>query len=627
MAGVNIDVSPDSIAEGGILKLTASPVNLDPSVKQRVYTWEVEGGVVEPRSSESGSAQWSTAGLPVSTYWVRVNLLELSHDGAKLHEHTGEARVSVTARLVSVQPTEAVRAVVRETLDALGGSPGGSPPLSRSAPHPVVLQRTSHPLTRDEILWIVLRQSTESLSFTRYVEYVDRVLFRSSGSDDYSAAPAGKQSALPARPSGQRMPYPGVDPYLALKTATESFVMVNCEAIRTFDTFIEEVNVTAEESRLGRSLGEGSKVPLLTHLWNRYRVRLAGDSKPGDDVLVIPYLAIVRRRLPDVPLSPAQERMLDGVDVDRHVAIVREKLTYPCFLELIWSYWHEEGMLVQAMNHISRRFQNMRGRAGADPLANMELDPLRPLNNLLWGYVQDEQHRLSVARRAYEYEHQYGFSLQGKAVAEVRAMDRRSKFLESFHNLLHRCVQFFRQDDDTTVVADGFPVLNAAKETHYLLAQGAHNQFGDMPSTARQEMLMQQWMLARPEMREFLGGRVMVPYPEPWMDRVDALKSIYGWTDVSVVHFHDLAAFGEQILLSIRYGRWSVVNEPSMAANWARYWRPEIQGYIHAYRAVTGVDLAADVTDQSRLAERYLAPSVHLLNRMAAQTRRQQKRS
>ena len=43
--------------------------------------------------------------------------------------------------------------------------------------------------------------------------------------------------------------------------------------------------------------------------------------------------------------------------------------------------------------------------------------------------------------------------------------------------------------DDTTVVADGFPVLNALKEVHLLLTQGAHNQYGDLPWTARQEML------------------------------------------------------------------------------------------------------------------------------------------
>ena len=51
-------------------------------------------------------------------------------------------------------------------------------------------------------------------------------------------------------------------------------------------------------------------------------------------------------------------------------------------------------------------------------------------------------------------------------------------------------------NDDTTIVADGFPVLNALKEVHLLLSEGAHNQFGDLPSTARQEMLVQQWILA-----------------------------------------------------------------------------------------------------------------------------------
>ena len=93
----------------------------------------------------------------------------------------------------------------------------------------------------------------------------------------------------------------------------------------------------------------------------------------------------------------------------------------------------------------------------------------------------------------------------------------------------------------------------------------------------------------------------MVAYPERWMDRVDAMKSLQGWTDASVLHFRDLGEFGEQILLSIRFGDWSDVNDPLQAANWARFWRPEIQGYIHAYRAVTGVDLTADVSDTGRL--------------------------
>ncbi len=97
----------------------------------------------------------------------------------------------------------------------------------------------------------------------------------------------------------------------------------------------------------------------------------------------------------------------------------------------------------------------------------------------------------------------------------------------------------------------------------------------------------------------------MVAYPEPWMDRVDAMKKLQGWTDTSVLHFRDLAIFGEQILLSIRFGDWSNVDDPDQAANWARYWRPEIQGYIHALRIVSGIDISVgDVAEVRTGSER-----------------------
>ena len=146
--------------------------------------------------------------------------------------------------------------------------------------------------------------------------------------------------------------------------------------------------------------------------------------------------------------------------------------------------------------------------ARRDPLAQLEIDPLRPLNNLLWGYVQDEQHRLTVARRAYEYDHHYGLTLLGKAVPPLRGADSRSRFLEAFHNLLLPCVDLLqggrRHDRDRRRL----PGAQRAREVHLLLAEGAHNQYGDLPWTARQEMLMQQWLLARPEMREFLPRRI-----------------------------------------------------------------------------------------------------------------------
>ena len=152
----------------------------------------------------------------------------------------------------------------------------------------------------------------------------------------------------------------------------------------------------------------------------------------------------------------------------------------------------------------------------------------------------------------------------------------------------------FRQDDDTTVKADGFPVLEAVKDLQLVLTEGQHNQFGDLPSTARIEMLMQQWLLARPEFREVLPTRESVPYPETWMERVDAMKKLQGWADTSVRHFNTLAQYGERILLSVRYGAWTDIDDGNHAVVWARFFRPAIQSYIYAYQATTGVNLAAD---------------------------------
>jgi hypothetical protein len=470
----------------------------------------------------------------------------------------------------------------------------------------VSMSRTKVPTTKDEILWIVIRNSTNALGFKAYHDFMDALFadprFISAAEQDKKAAAA---NSVGGDTPPEAFAVSSMRSFDVLRAATELFVMTRCGVVRPPTL---HPNPHEEEARFGHRLGHD-----FEELWERYLV--PAGNMDGRYTLILPYLDLIRRKLGDIGAVRTSVANI----VDRQAGLLQDKLVHPVLLELIWSYWMEEGMLVQGFNAITRRFQNLRANGERDPLAQLEIDPLRPVNNLLWGWVQDEQSRLSVLRRAHEYDHQYGFTLHGKAVAELRTMERRSKFLESFHNLLWRCTQFYRQDDDTTVIADGFAVLNALKETHYLLAQGAHNQFSNLSCTARQEMLMQQWILARPEVREFLGSRVMVPYPEPWMDRVDSIKTLKGWTDTSVVHFRDLATFGEQLLLAIRWGAWSTVNDPNSAANWARYWRPEVQGYIHGYRAATSVDLTADITDQRQADTRFLAPSVHLRNRLVAQ--------
>jgi hypothetical protein len=479
---------------------------------------------------------------------------------------------------------------------------GDAASLLREAALPertVTMRRAATEPTSDQVLWVVIRNRTRAIAFPRYMEYIDGVMCCTTD----IARREGPKEFEPM------LPFPGVESYNLLKVATELFLMQECGLAIASDPVFR---VDEETRRLGRSARQPMTREEIEALRDQYLVQLENDlGQPR----VLPYLRLIRDRLREVPLKSPTDLPLNCY------GILRSRLTNPCLLELIWSYWHEEGMQVQTMNVISRRFQNIRGPQERDPLANLEIDPLRPLNNLLWGHIQDEQHRLGVVRRAYEYDHHYGLTLYGKAVPPLRPADSRSKFLEAFHNLLHLCSIFFKEDDDTTIVADGFPLLNALREVHYLLAEGAHNQFGDLPSTARMEMLIEQWLLARPEMREFLRGRVMVPYPELWMDGVDTMKTLQGWTDVTVREFHDLGEFGEQILLSIRYGAWSIVNDPVQAANWARYWRPEIQRYIHSYRAVTGVDLTRDITDVQEAARRYTIPSVLLRERLALQQR------
>lgn len=455
------------------------------------------------------------------------------------------------------------------------------------------LLRTASDPTLDQALWVAIRSSTRAISFVRYQDFMNRALCFEERSYEVpgNVKDPGAQSRIRRDLNELGTDLHGVRAYQTLKVLTETFLLLECgvrihpgsEHNRTPFDFDEEAYRLGEpftmqvmEERLKAYLGDRAQLPYITR--------------------------VVRAAFPEVERDSSSGR------------VIRAGINEPCLIELIWSYWMEEGMLVQTMNAVSQRFQNVRG-GERDALRNLEIDPLRPLNNLLWGYVQDEFNRLTVRRRAYEYAHHYGLTLYGKATDGLRAADIRSKFLEAFHNLLYQSAVFFKEDFQTTVIADGFPLLNALKEVHLILAQGAQNQFGDLPWTARSEMLLMQYMLVRREIRDFLQSRAMVPYKEPWEAQVDTMKSIQGWTDVTVTHFRDLAVYGEQLLLSVRYGDWIDVNDENSAKNWARYFRPEIQGYLHSYRAVTGIDLTNPDTVDSTI------PGILLQKRAAAQQR------
>jgi hypothetical protein len=529
------------------------------------------------------------------------------------------------------------------------------------------LKRAAGRPTPDQALWAAIRDRTNAISFERYSEFINRVLcdFKEKVIyDSHESLDKGKSYYEPkdkGRATCQQMPRScndniasvsdptagdigspsvadrrdellrrpgiyGVDAYQLLKLATQAFLLfesgVVIEGMRrpTNGQFVVPVPVSgnfrdgfkprecsdvvpAEQTRRDMPITFGDiQLELETYLANS----VGSVSGRG-----LPYLKRIVSALPSLNSSSEE-----GPPYCNN--ILQHRLTCPSLLELIWSYWHEEGMLVQTMNAIALRFQNKR-RHAQDPLANLTLDPLRPLNNIVWGFIQDEYNRLSLQRRAYEYDNQYGITLVGKAVPRLESADSRSQFIKAFHHLLYRTAMFYREDDDATVTADAFSLLNALREVHIILAEGAHNQFGDLPWTARHEMLTMQWMLARPEMKEFLRGRYSVPYQETWMGAVDDMKRLQGWTDVTITHFHELGVYGEQIVLSIRYGDWIVVNDQEQARNWARDWRPEIQRYMHAYHAVSGVDLTAETVDTRSAEARYAQPSMLIQKRLASQ--------
>jgi len=134
--------------------------------------------------------------------------------------------------------------------------------------------------------------------------------------------------------------------------------------------FTARFNETEETSRLGRDL----KSTDIFGMKEQYLVDLKDEVGAAADNWILPYFELIRQKLMDIPLKFIPE---GTTKPNVCYGILRSKLSDPCLLELIWSYWHEEGMLVQSMNAITRRFQNVRSNGPLDPLANLEIDPLR----------------------------------------------------------------------------------------------------------------------------------------------------------------------------------------------------------------------------------------------------------
>src|SRR6266478_6459599 len=247
--------------------------------------------------------------------------------------------------------------VSEATVQTIGGSVG------------VTLHRSATCPTLDQALWAAIRNRTHAISFHRFRHFLHRVLRW----EEHEKLPEAIERRL--RDLGAHRL--GVTPWHALKIATEMFLLMET-GVRISREHSRELELDALEdsARLGAPVKAGE-------LAERLSLYLGHPPQ-------LPYITRV--------VETAFPEYLGSRQAGHRVLV--DRINEPMLIELILSYWHEEGMLMQTINAINQRFQNIRRPGDHDPLANMAIDPLRPLGNLMWGFAQDELNRLSVARRA-----------------------------------------------------------------------------------------------------------------------------------------------------------------------------------------------------------------------------------
>ena len=623
---------------GAIVRLEALIENSPPGELDRNYriTWYVVGPTSQDQEIIEGRSCFdlNTAGRTPGAY--SVHAVRTARGDQPAAEPAPQPTAEPAAPTVSGMPV-AVRSGTRR-FEELTGSPGEPPAdtdqtntwtvvvqaaaaVSPEGVLPVSLQRTQAVSTPDQMLWTLIRNRTEAISFRRYREFIDGVMCR------------GVDVRNPLRSPTSVLNFTGTQAYEVLKQATDTFLMQECGVVdagglcvtpegfldprlmesELADPDVADVFLEQEPRRYGRP-----GTPVTLDLLKSLRAQYYEDLSKENNVL-LPYLKIISDRLSDLPLKSAND--ING----NCYGILRSKLTGPLALELIWSYWHEEGMLVQTLNADPGPVPEPAPRCRSRPAGPLRSRPAAAAEQPASGAgPRTSSHRLTVRRRAAEYEHEYGLTLLGRAVPDRRLGGHAGRrFLQSFHTLLHLRYLFFKEDDDTTVIADGVPAAQRAAgdasdpgrgraqpvRRHAVRGPGGDADHavdagpaGDARVPRRPDHGAVRGAVDGPgrldEAAPGLDGRQRHPLPRSGCLRRAARCCRSG------------------------YGNWSVVNDPQQAANWARYWRPEIQRYIHAYRAATGVDLneRADATVPAQLLQPSAAdpaPSRPLTTRVA----------
>ena len=251
----------------------------------------------------------------------------------------GEGRKTLTA----TQPATASQPEINHEFE-FDVLPEQLPPVPTTN---VALVVPDAPRSEDEILWSFINQITNRMRFEEFHEFVKPRLVGRGGPEWY-----------------------GTDAFRRLRKAAEDFVGIAADPLGAVDDAERTV------------VNELTRSTVLGGLDRSY------VSSEGAD-LAQPFL---RFATPNGDRPSRRQFAPRGQQNGK----VEFPLPNVPFVELIWNYWHEEGMLVQSLNRILARFQNRRVGPGHDSLSRFDLNPLLPLRNLLWGFVEDETRRLTV---------------------------------------------------------------------------------------------------------------------------------------------------------------------------------------------------------------------------------------
>ncbi|HUB50208.1 MAG TPA: carboxypeptidase-like regulatory domain-containing protein [Acetobacteraceae bacterium] len=496
----------------------------------------------------------------ISSYnWQERSEARMTHRGGREAElvFSRSGTTGITATITERRDV-LPRAKAKSTIELLISEPE----VSMVSGHiRVTMERTDSVPTLDEALWAAIHECSASIGFERYQHFIRRVF------ELDEQGPLPNQFSRRLTDLGAR----GVGAYRTLRDLTELFLVSRCGPAALGDRFDDNPLIAFANPERRRAREEIDE-------------RLRQYLHDGE----FPYIErVVNAAYPWLDNDPR------GFD-----HLIRRMFRQPLLIEL----WHEmcleHGMMMRTMDAVCDRFENDLKPGENDALTGYELTPLWGLSDFFWDWISHEPTRLSPKRRIQEYEHEYGPTSLGQGIAGLRSADVRSAFPAAFTNLLNLCEVFYKEDNQTTVIADAFPALVGLREVHRILAMGAGNAAPQLTFAARVETLMTQLTLAQPELADFLRTRKMVPYDEAWMGQVDAMKDLQGWGQPSISNYRDLAVYGERILLSIRLGDWTVGDEDN-ARNWLRHHRNAIKRFNFARNAIAdGNGMAAAITER-----------------------------